>query len=55
MKINAHGVVAFLTTALGLALSPAVLGVLPPKAAAVVVAAGAIYQALSKPAAASTP
>lgn len=51
MRINWHGVLAALTTALGVASSPAVLGVLPPRYAAALAGVGVIYQAFSKPAA----
>lgn len=50
MKFNLHGILAGLTTLLGVASSPAMLHVLPPKAAAIVTAAGAVYAMFSKPA-----
>ena len=50
ISLNWHGVAAFLTTLAGVVTSPAVLGVLPPKYAAALAAAGAVYGALSKPA-----
>ena len=49
MKINFHGISAALTSLLALGLQHSDL--LPPKAAAVVAAAGIVYQAFSKPAA----
>jgi hypothetical protein len=55
MKINLHGLLAFLTSAGALALSPAVFNILPPKAAAIVAGVGIIYQAVTKPAAQPTP
>ena len=50
MKFNLHGILAGLTTLVGIASSPAVLNALPSKAAAVVTAIGAIYAAFAKPA-----
>lgn len=54
MKIHWTGIAAAATGALGVALSPAVFNVLPPKAAAIVSAAGVIYAAFTKPAVAPT-
>lgn len=56
MKINIswHGVAAFATSLLGVALSPAVMGILSPHTAAIVTAAGIVYQAVTKPVAAPT-
>lgn len=55
MKISWHGIAAFATSLLGVALSPAVLGVLSPHTAAIVTAAGIVYQAVTQPAAQSAP
>jgi hypothetical protein len=52
--LNWHGIGAFLLTALGVATSPAVTGLLPAKVAVPLAAAGAVYAALSKPAVAPT-
>ena len=50
MKFNLHGILAGLTTFIGIVSSPAVAHVLPPKAAAIVTAVGAVYAMFSKPA-----
>lgn len=49
MKPHTAGILAALMSILGIVSSPAVLGILPPKAAAVVGAAGLIAQAFTKP------
>jgi hypothetical protein len=50
ISVNWHGVAAFVTTALGVVLSPAVTSALPAKYAVPLAAAGAVYAAMSKPA-----
>lgn len=50
MKFSWHGVTAALLGLLGVATSPAVTGMLPPKASAVLAAAGILYAAVSQPA-----
>lgn len=49
MKIHWHGILAALTGIAGVVASPAVLGVLPPKYAAVVSGLAVIYAAVTKP------
>lgn len=49
MKFHWPAVLSFLTTAIGVAASPMVLGIMPAKAAVVIAAAGSIVQAFTKP------
>lgn len=44
-RVSGHAAAALGISLLGVALSPAVLGILPPKAALAVSLAGAVYQA----------
>lgn len=55
MKFNFHGILSALVTAFGVAGSPAVMGILPPKYAAAVAGIGLVYAAFSKPAVEATP
>ncbi len=50
MRIHWHGILAALTGVAGVVASPAVLGVLPPKYAAVISGLAVIYAAVTKPA-----
>lgn len=45
LSVSGHGIAAAGVSLLGLALSPAVLGILPPKYALAVTALGVVYQA----------
>jgi hypothetical protein len=47
-KPHTAGIVAALTTFAGVALSPAILGILPPKWAAAVTLTGIVAQSLTK-------
>jgi hypothetical protein len=52
MKFDLHGLAALFVSALGIASSPAVLHLVSPQAAAIITAAGIVYQACTNPAAA---
>lgn len=52
MKINWKSIGAAFVTGFGIASSPAVMGVLPPKAAATIAGLGLILQAFTHPVAA---
>ncbi len=54
MKINWSSIGAAFVTGLGIASSPAVMGMLPPKAAATIAGIGLILQAFSHPVATTT-